>query len=304
MKHTSALRCTPARTLIANALLVGALSFGVGCGHAAPAQAPTKTDNPTMMAAPAGAPMMGTPTVVVPAVAAPGATTLAEALAMPPVPDSDGASKEINAFQDADRKMAPPQNAVLFIGSSSIRLWDTLAQDFPEIPVINRGFGGSQLFESVKFADRIAIPYRPKIVALFAGTNDLDYGGKTPGQVFTSFKEFHDKIHAALPDTRLVYLSINPTNSRWKEEGNVLETNYLIQKYILINNAPTDKMTYIDGHNQLLSVDGKPQANLLRDDGLHLNKEGYKVWTAIIRKQLMPLVAEDGVPRLDAPTTK
>ena len=279
---------TSIRTLVANALIVGTLAFGIGCTQAAPG------DAPVVMPA-----KMVTPTVV-----APGATTLAQALNMAPVPDSDGASKEINAFQNADRKQAPPKNAVLFIGSSSIRLWDTLQQDFPEVPTINRGFGGSLLGESVKFADRIAIPYAPKIVVLFAGTNDLDYGNKSPQQVFDDFKAFVTKIHAALPDTRIVYLSINPTNSRWKEEDKVLDTNYMIQKYIILNNAPDNKLTFINSHDLLLGSDGKPQADLLRDDGLHLNKEGYKVWTSIIRARLMPLIDEDGVARLDAPATK
>ena len=278
-----------ATALVANAWLVSALAVGIGCGQAAPDDAPAQT---------------APPTVAAPTVAAPGAITLAQALALPPLPAAAPHADEIKAFQDADRKGAPPQNAVLFIGSSSIRYWETLAQDFPEIPVINRGFGGSILAESVNYADRIAIPYRPKIVVLFAGTNDLNYGGKTPEQVLSDFKAFHAKIHAALPDTRLVYLSINPTNSRWKEEDKVLETNYLIQKYMILNNAPSDKMTFINSHDLLLGPDGKPQSDLLRDDGLHLNKEGYKVWTGIVRARLMPLVARDGVPRLDATAAK
>ena len=256
---------------------LGGFALGV---HAAPATQPAK-----MMA----------PTVV-----APGATTLSQALALPPVDKSVGYADAINAFQDADRKQAPPTNAVLFIGSSSIRLWDTLQQDFPEIPTINRGFGGSQLYQSVQFADRIAIPYAPKIVVLFAGTNDLA-AGKTPEQVLGDFKAFATKIHAALPATRIVYLAINPTNARWKNEGKVLDTNYLIQKYIVLNNAPDNKMTFINGHDRLLGLDGKPQTALLRADGLHLNQAGYKVWASIIREQLIPLTEADGVARLDKP---
>ena len=280
MKNKFAPRRFLINAFVANLLLVGTLAFGPDSIHAAPG------DNP----APLAAKIVAQP------------ITLAQALAMPQVPDDAPWAKQINAFQDADRKQAPPRDAVLFIGSSSIRLWDTLAQDFPEIPVINRGFGGSFLTHSVKYADRIAIPYQPKIVVLFAGTNDLA-NIKQPQDVAQDFEEFAAKIHAALPDTRVVYLAVNPTVARWKNEAKVLETNYLIQKYILLHNAPDNKLTYISGHDGLLSFDGKPQADLLRADGLHLNTEGYKVWKSIIRERLIPLVATDGVPRLDAPAT-
>ena len=155
--------------------------------------------------------------VCTPAVMANDVITLA------PVPAGAPAAAEINAFLAADKKQMPPPDAVLFIGSSSIRLWDTLAKDFPEIPVINRGFGGSFIHESTLYADRIAIPYHPKIIILCAGTNDLAYGNESPQQVFLDYKAFVDKIHAALPGTRIVYLAINPTVARWKQESKNLE---------------------------------------------------------------------------------
>ena len=215
-----------------------------------------------------------------------------------PLPDNAPAAGEINAFLKADQEKMPPQNAVLFAGSSTIRLWDTLAQDIPEIPVINRGFGGSQLFENTLYADRIAIPYAPKIIVLFAGTNDLAYGNKSPQQVFESFQEYVAKIRASLPDTRVVYLSISPTVQRWNNEAKVLETNYLIQKWITENDAPTNKLTYLGTHDALLGADGKPQPKLLREDGLHLNKDGYKLYTSIVKPRILALAKMDGVERL------
>ena len=195
----------------------------------------------------------------------------------------------------------PPKNAVLFAGSSTIRLWDTVAKDIPEIPIINRGFGGSQLFGNTIYADRIAIAYQPKIIVLFAGTNDLAYGNKSPQQVFEDFKAYVAKIHASLPDTRIVYLSINPTVARWNNEAKVLETNYLIQKWIYENDSATNKLGYIGTHDQLLGADGKPQPKLLREDGLHLNAEGYKFYTSIVKPRVLALAAMDGVRLLDAP---
>jgi lysophospholipase L1-like esterase len=246
--------------LLTSALLVGALSLGVGYNTSARAQ-----------------------------------TTLA------PLPASADAASEMNAFLKADQKQMPPTGAVLFMGSSSIRLWGTLAQDFPEIPVINRGFGGSQIFESTLYADRIAIPYKPKIIVLFAGTNDLAYGNKSPQQVLQEYQDFVTKIHAALPDTRIVYISINPTVARWNQEAKVMEANDLIENWIFENNSKTEKLNFINSHAVLLSADGRPQPDLLRADGLHLNTKGYKVWTAIIKPRVLALAAMDGVVRLDAP---
>lgn len=220
---------------------------------------------------------------------------------MASLPANAPAAAEINAFGEADRKQMPPAGAVLFIGSSSIRLWSTLAQDFSEIPVINRGFGGSLIQDSTLYADRIAIPYKPKIIVLCAGTNDLAYGNKNPQQVFQDYKDFVAKIHAALPDTRIVYLAINPTVARWKQEPRNLETNYLIEKFTVETNSPAEKLNFIDPHAQLLTADDQPQPKLLRADGLHFNADGYKVWASLVKPRVLALAALDGVKRLDAP---
>jgi lysophospholipase L1-like esterase len=231
-------------------------------------------------------------------------TTTATPLApLAPLPAKAPYASEINAFQAADRKQMPPPGAVLVIGSSSVRFWTTLAQDFPEIPVINRGFGGSFIQDSTAYADRIVLPYRPKMVVLFAGTNDLAYGNKGPQQVLQDYKDFVAKIHAALPDTRIVFISISPTVARWKNEANILETNHLIQEFTFQTNSPTEKLDFIDTHSQLLTPDGQPQPALLRADGLHFNTDGYKVFTALVRPRILALADLTGVTRLSTPPT-
>lgn len=227
------------------------------------------------------------------------AQTAAPAFA--PLPAGANAAPEINAFLKADQKQMPPTGAVLFMGSSSIRLWTTLAQDFPEIPVINRGFGGSLIADNTLYIDRIAVPYKPKIIVLYAGTNDLAYGNKNPQQVFQDFQDFVANIHAALPNTRIVYISINPSVARWKQEAEALEVNHLIEEFILKTNSPAENLTFINSHSDLLSADGQPQPGLLRADGLHLNAAGYKVWVSIVKPRILALAAMDGVARLDAP---
>ena len=216
----------------------------------------------------------------------------------PAAPAASTDLPEIVAFEKRDAMQMPPAGAVLFMGSSSIRLWTTLANDFPEIPVINRGFGGSLIQDSTKYADKIAIPYKPKIIVLYAGTNDLAYGNKNPQQVFQDFKDFVVKIHGSLPETRIVYISINPTVARWKQESEVLETNYLIESFVLSNNSPAEKLSYIDTHSQVLTPDGRPQPKLERVDGLHFNADGYKLWTSLLRPRILALADMDGVQRL------
>lgn len=195
---------------------------------------------------------------------------------------------EIAAFEASDKQTPPAGDAALFIGSSSIRLWKTLAEDFPELPVINRGFGGSQIADSVRYADRIVFPYKPKMIVMYAGGNDLN-AGKTPEQVLKDFQEFVGKVRNVLPTTRIVYISINPSVARWKQEANVLEANRLIRKWIEKRESRPLKLSFIDSHSQLLSAKREPQPELLQKDGLHLNAKGYEKWTAIVKPRLLAL---------------
>src|SRR5262249_4332898 len=129
-------------------------------------------------------------------------------------PDFSRWEKAIAAFEKADMTKPPPENAVLFVGSSSIVRWK-LPQFFPMMDVINRGFGGSQLADSVHFAPRIVNKYKPRTVVLYAGDNDLATG-KTPEQVATDFREFVKMVRRDLPMTKIVYISIKPSISRWR----------------------------------------------------------------------------------------
>lgn len=215
-----------------------------------------------------------------------------------PLPAAAPFADEINAFQKADKKAMPPQGAVLFIGSSSIRLWETLPQDLAEVPVVNRGFGGSQIADSTRYFDRIVAPYAPKLIVFYAGGNDLN-AGKTPPQVLEDFRVFVAKVHAHLPTTRVAYVSINPSTARWKEEPQILETNRLIAEFVQQPGVDTVPLSFLDSHALLLGADGQPQGKLLREDGLHLNAEGYKAWASILKLQILELAAEQGVIRLD-----
>jgi lysophospholipase L1-like esterase len=190
-------------------------------------------------------------------------------------------AKEISAFEAADKTNPPPRDAILFIGSSSIRRWTNLAQAFPGHKVINRGFGGSQLADSVAFVDRIVTPYWPKLVLVYAGDNDIA-SGKSPEQVFADFKAFVGKIHAVLPGTRIGYVAIKPCPSREKFLNQVKAANRLIREYC----GSSERLLFIDTFTPMLAADGRPRADLCVKDMLHLNAEGYELWASILRPVL------------------
>ena len=188
---------------------------------------------------------------------------------------------EIEAFERADQTNPPPQNAVLFVGSSSIRLWKTLKEDFPDLPVINRGFGGSQVADSVRYADRIVLPYRPSAVVLYAGDNDLA-AGKSPQQVAADVRAFAAKVHAAQPDVPILYLAIKPSVARWKLIDKIRQANALVEQFAIED----DHVDYVDVFTPTLTPDAQPRPDLLIADGLHLNAVGYKLWTPIVREHI------------------
>jgi hypothetical protein len=131
------------------------------------------------------------------------------AVAEPP-PDLARWEPDIRAFEEADRVHPPVRGGILFAGSSSIRLWTRLAEDFPELPVINRGFGGSQVREVTAFVPRIVLPYRPSLIVFYCGTNDIASGSRTAVEVAEDVREFVQTVRKALPDTRVAFISAAP----------------------------------------------------------------------------------------------
>lgn len=188
---------------------------------------------------------------------------------------------DIRKFEQADSLQPPPKGAILFVGSSSIRMWETLQQDFPDQQVINRGFGGSELGDAVHFADRIIIPYKPRLVVVYAGDNDLA-NGKKPERVLSDYKRLVHLIHQNLPGAGIGYISVKPSLARWNLVDEIRETNRLIKEYSTQNHL----LTYIDIFTPMLGNDGKPRKELFAPDGLHLNGEGYTLWRNVVRRYL------------------
>ena len=184
---------------------------------------------------------------------------------------------EIDRFTAADVAQPPPSQAVLFIGSSTIRKWTSLANDFPGLPVINRGFGGSELSDTVFYADLIVIPYRPRLVVVYAGDNDLARG-KSPENVRSDFRALCSKIHATLPQTRILFVAIKPSPSREKLKDKVVATNALIAA----DCSQDRRLGYADVYTPMLDAKGGMRPELFVQDMLHMNEAGYAVWKQVL----------------------
>jgi lysophospholipase L1-like esterase len=195
---------------------------------------------------------------------------------------SDRWEPAIRAFEQADKVSPPPQNAIVFIGASSIVRWN-LKDSFPELgaQAINRGFGGSLAADSVRYADRIVIPYKPRMVVFYAGDNDVE-ANHTPQQIADDFIAFERKVHAALPETQIVFISIKPSIRRFPWIEQIKGANALVKQYI----GTHPHLTFVDIVPQMLGPDGKPRKELLVADGLHMTPAGYKIWNDALRPVL------------------
>lgn len=211
--------------------------------------------------------------------------------APPPAPKKNDPTKwekDIAAFEAADAKAAPKKGQVLFVGSSSIRLWN-LKKSFPDLDAINRGFGGSQVEDSTHFADRIVLPYEPRLIVMYAGDNDIA-SGKSPEQVAADFQAFVVKVRGKSGDADgkakspapIIYIAIKPSIARWKLIDKVRLANKLIRECC----EKGDKLTFLDIATPMIGDDGKPKAELFVKDNLHLSDAGYKVWDELLRPHL------------------
>jgi lysophospholipase L1-like esterase len=191
---------------------------------------------------------------------------------------------EIAAFEAADREHPPPTRPIVFVGSSSIRLWSQLADDMAPLPVINRGFGGSQLAHVVHFAERIVVSYRPRAVVLYAGGNDLDEStGKLAADVVRDFEAFVSLVHGAVPDARLYYLAIKPSRMRWARWPEQSKANAEIAALC----ARDPRLAFLDIATPMLATGAPPARELFRFDGLHLSEQGYALWTSVVKPRLL-----------------
>lgn len=189
--------------------------------------------------------------------------------------------REISGFEAQDRENPPPKGGILFTGSSTIRMWKSLAEDFPQHHVINRGFGGSEIMDATYFAERIIFPYEPKMVLIRAGTNDI-HAGKSAEEVFANYQAFVAKVHKGLPKAQIVFISSAPAPSRWKERDTNKQLNTLVAKF----SRGKRYLKYVETYNMSLTPDGQPRTELFISDRLHFNADGYRILAELVRPVL------------------
>jgi len=203
----------------------------------------------------------------------------------PPKVDPLKFTAEIEAFEAADKTSPPPEGAIVITGSSSVRRWHpTIEKDLAPLTIIPRGFGGSIMEDALYWIDRLAIVYKPRAIVVYEGDNDTGSYGVPPQKIADQFGEIVKKIHAALPQTRIYVISVKPSVSREKTWPAAVETNKLLQAM-----AEKDALvTYIDMATPMLKPDGKVMTDIFVEDNLHLNPKGYEIWSAAVRKVLIP----------------
>jgi lysophospholipase L1-like esterase len=188
-------------------------------------------------------------------------------------------AREIEAFAAADRAQAPAPCGFLFVGSSSIRFWQTLAADMAPLPVINRGFGGSTVADVDYYFDRVVTPYRPRAIIFYAGENDLAFG-KSPADVAADFARFMDLKTKALGATPVWFISVKPSKLRWAQLAQQARVNAAVRAQA----AKRKDLHYIDVVPAMIAG-GKPKQIFIAD-GLHMTPDGYVLWTTAVRPVL------------------
>lgn len=191
---------------------------------------------------------------------------------------------EIDAFKKKDSVSVPPQNAILFVGSSTFRKWTDVQSYFPSYPIINRGFGGSTLPDVIRYTNDIIIPYAPKQILIYCGDNDLASNDSiTADIVVQRFKTLFALIRSQLPHAQVSFVSIKPSPSRQRLAPKMEEANKKIKAFLKKQKATA----FIDVYHKMLDKDGQPMKDIFLEDNLHMNAKGYAIWQQVIQPYLL-----------------
>ena len=182
----------------------------------------------------------------------------------------------------------PPNDGFLFIGSSSIRLWQSLEEDMSPLKVINRGFGGAHTKHINRHKDKIVFPYKPKAIVFFCGTNDIN-GWNSPEDVFAEFENFYNSVKERLPKTMVFAISIQPSPSRFDQRPRQQKWNESVRNLAKME----ANLVFVDVSPPMLSAEDEPRPELYTDDLLHMNEKGYKIWAKLIKFNLKKYFPED-----------
>ena len=198
-------------------------------------------------------------------------------------PDPQRFAAAFEEFAEWDTKNYVPENGIVMVGSSSIVRWNS-AESFPGLPIINRGFGGSQASDIIPWVEEAVLKYDPAVVVYYAGDNDTE-AGKGAEQIFEDIRTFTEAVLAHDPATQVVILSVKPSPRRWQWQSVMLDTNAMIRRYA--DTLPT--VHYVDVATPMLGRDGQPISNLYVEDRLHMTAAGYDVWNRVLSPVLHQL---------------
>ena len=189
--------------------------------------------------------------------------------------------KDIRAFEAADKTNPPPPGAILLAGDSQFTKWKAVHEDLPEYRIINRGFGGSKMSDLLFYTDRIVLPYKPRMIVINEGGNDI-HGGRTPEQLLADMTNFVGRVQKVLPDTVIVFGGLTPSPARWSETDTRLRFNRMLKDYL----GRGKNLVYLDLFDAFLGADGKPDEKLFLEDKLHNSAAGYAVRARLMRPVL------------------
>lgn len=193
-------------------------------------------------------------------------------------------AEEISAFKKADALKFPPKNSILFVGSSSFRMWTNVQDAFPGYTIINRGFGGSALPDLIRYTNDIIVPYLPKQIVIYCGDNDLAASDTVTAQmVVDRFKTLFTGIRKKLGNVPIAYVSIKPSPSRVMLMPKMLQANVMIMDYL----RHKKKTAFIDVYHAMITADGKPMTDIFKEDNLHMNAKGYAIWQKVMEPYLV-----------------
>lgn len=185
---------------------------------------------------------------------------------------------DIAALEAQDKTSPPPANGIVFVGSSSIRLWTGLKEAFPGKPIVQRGFGGSTLGDVIKYMPRLILPFSPKQVVLYAGDNDIGQNNKTARDVYSQFLTFFMLMRKQLPNATITYVAVKPSPARKQFMPVTVEANNMIKQYL----AGQKNTSFADVYTPMLGTNGQPRPELFVADSLHMTPQGYAVWKSVI----------------------
>jgi lysophospholipase L1-like esterase len=206
------------------------------------------------------------------------AVALPAAAQAPAVPPAGRFEQPVQEYEAADRAQPAPRGAILFAGDSQFYRWKTIHEDLPGYTLVNRGIDGFQFADLLRYFDRLVLPYKPRLIVLHVGGNDV-HNGKPPPRVLEDFQSFVARVRARLPGTHVVYSSITPGPGRWVEAPQRRETNRLIRDYV----ATQPDLEFVDLWDAMLTADGKPREDIWVEDRVHPNHAGYQIRVKLTR---------------------